>query len=86
MLTVIIGSLVASSSLMIVTISDEVALVVASSLGALGADITTGLVTLTLMVGLLQLITGQFKMGSLVRFISAEVMSGFIAAVGFSLL
>lgn len=85
MLTVIIGSLVASSSLMIVTISDEVALVVASSLGALGADITTGLVTLTLMVGLLQLITGQFKMGSLVRFISAEVMSGFIAAVGFSL-
>jgi SulP family sulfate permease len=34
MLTVIIGSLAASSSLMIVTISDEVALVVASSVGA----------------------------------------------------
>ncbi len=86
MLTVIIGSLASSSSLMIVTISDEVALVVASSLGTLGTDITSGLVTLTLMVGLLQLITGQLKMGSLVRFISAEVMSGFIAAVGFSLI
>ncbi|MBI5680115.1 MAG: SulP family inorganic anion transporter [Methanobacterium sp.] len=85
MLTVIIGSLAASSSLMIVTISDEVALVVASSVGALGGDVTQGLVTLTLMVGLLQLATGQLKMGSLVRFISAEVMSGFIAAVGLSL-
>ncbi|KUK73617.1 SulP family inorganic anion transporter [Methanobacterium sp. 42_16] len=85
MLTVIIGSLAASSSLMIVTISDEVALVVASSVGALGGDVTQGLVTLTLLVGLLQFATGQLKMGSLVRFISAEVMSGFIAAVGLSL-
>lgn len=85
MLTVIIGSLAASSSLMIVTISDEVALVVASSVGALGGDVTQGLVTLTLLVGILQLATGQLKMGSLVRFISAEVMSGFIAAVGLSL-
>lgn len=85
MLTVIIGSLAASSSLMIVTVSDEVALIVASSLGALGGNITQGLVTLTLLVGLLQFATGQLKMGRLVRFISAEVMSGFIAAVGFSL-
>jgi SulP family sulfate permease len=85
MLTVIIGSLAASSSLMIVTISDEVALVVASSLGSLGGDIVQGLVTLTLLVGILQFLSGQLKMGSLVRFISAEVMSGFIAAVGFSL-
>jgi SulP family sulfate permease len=37
------------------------------------------------LVGLLQFATGQLKMGSLVRFISAEVMSGFIAAVGLSL-
>lgn len=85
MLTVIIGSLAASSSLMIVTISDEVALIVASSLGALGGDIAQGLVTLTLLVGILQLAAGQLKLGSLVRFISAEVMSGFIAAVGFTL-
>jgi SulP family sulfate permease len=85
MLTVIIGSLASSSSLMIVTVSDEVALIVASSLGALGGNITQGLVTLTLLVGLLQFATGQLKMGRLVRFISAEVMSGFIAAVGVSL-
>jgi SulP family sulfate permease len=81
MLTVIIGSLFSSTKLMVITLTNAIALIVADSLGLLGDDIARGIATLTLLIGLIQFLLGILKLGSLVRFISNEVMAGFIAAV-----
>ncbi len=81
MLTVIFGSLFASSHLMVITLTNAIALIVADNLGFLGDDLVRGIATLTLLIGLIQFLMGSLKLGSLVRFISNEVMAGFIAAV-----
>ncbi|NOQ53460.1 MAG: hypothetical protein GQ558_02505, partial [Thermoplasmata archaeon] len=81
MLTVIVGSLFASTQLMVVTLTNAVALIVVDNLGLLGEDIAVGIASLTLMVGLVQFALGVLKLGRLIRFISHDVMAGFIAAV-----
>ncbi len=81
MLTVIVGSLFASTKLMVITLTNAIALIVADNLGFLGDDIARGIATLTLLIGLIQFLMGILKLGRLVRFISNEVMAGFIAAV-----
>ncbi|NOQ54846.1 MAG: hypothetical protein GQ558_09625, partial [Thermoplasmata archaeon] len=81
MLTVIVGSLFASTKLMVITLTNAIALIVADNLGFLGDDLARGIATLTLLIGLIQFLMGSLKLGSLVRFISNEVMAGFIAAV-----
>lgn len=81
MLTVIVGSLFSSTKLMIITLTNAIALIVADNLGFLGDDIVRGIATLTLLIGLIQFLLGILKLGTLVRFISNEVMAGFIAAV-----
>ena len=81
MLTVIVGSLFASTKLMVITLTNAIALIVADNLGFLGDDMVRGIATLTLLVGVIQFLMGSLKLGSLVRFISNEVMAGFIAAV-----
>ena len=81
MLTVIVGSLFASSQLMVITLTNAVALIVADNLGFLGDDIARGIASLTLLVGIIQLMVGVLKLGKLIRFVSNEVMTGFIAAV-----
>lgn len=75
----IIGALSTGSPLMVVTLTNTLAISAASVLaetnneGSLGA-----LFMLTIMVGIFQLLMGAFKMGSVLRFISNGVMTGFV--------
>ncbi|HEX21458.1 MAG TPA: SulP family inorganic anion transporter, partial [Actinobacteria bacterium] len=81
MLNTIVGSLTSSSSLMIISLTNALALVTGSALLNLKGEVKIeALFTLTLLVGLIQLILGLFKLGGIKRFISDSVMTGFIAA------
>jgi len=42
---------------------------------------STALVTLVLLIGLFQLLFGLLKLGSLIRFVSQSVMTGFITGI-----
>jgi SulP family sulfate permease len=87
MLTMIIGSLTASSTLMIVTLSNAIALTAANALGLLPPDVQPqGIVTLTLLVGVFQLLIGVVGLGKLARLFSDEVLAGFISAVAVALI
>lgn len=81
--TVIVGSLLSSSTLLMVTATNALALVTADRIGALGADVdpVAAMATLTLLVGVVMAVLGLLRLGSLVRFISAEVQAGLVAAV-----
>lgn len=81
MVTTIVAALFSSTSLMIVTLTNALALVTGETLVGLGAegDLTT-LVTLTLLVGLIMFGLGALKLGSVIRYVSVEVMSGFVFA------
>ena len=86
--TVIVGSLLASSTLLMVTATNALALVAADKIGALGSgvDPATAMFTLTLLVGIVMAILGLLKLGSVVRFISAEIQAGLVAAVALLIL
>jgi SulP family sulfate permease len=87
MLTMVIGSLTASSTLMIVTLSNAIALTAADALDLLPADMQLqGIVTLTLLVGLFQLAIGAVGLGKLTRLFSDEVLAGFVFAVAVALI
>ena len=78
----LIGTLLAGSSLMVITVTNELAVPTAGILAGLGPQFSTrALFTLTLLIGLIQLILGLLKLGSLTRFISNCVMTGFISGV-----
>jgi SulP family sulfate permease len=82
MVTTIVAALTGSTSLMIVTLTNAMALVTADALAGLGADTDPirAMFTLTLLVGAIMLLLGVLRLGSVIRFVSAEVMSGFIFA------
>lgn len=82
MVTTIIASLTASTSLMVVTLTNALALVASEQLVGLSseADPIRAYFTLTLMVGVIMFLLGYLKLGSVIRFVSREVMSGFIFA------
>ena len=78
----LIGTLLAGSSLMVITVTNELAVPTAGILAGLGPQVSTrALFTLTLLIGLIQLVLGLLKLGSLTRFISNSVMTGFISGV-----
>jgi SulP family sulfate permease len=82
MLAVPVGAIFTSSVLM--NVSTTSALSVAAGAGL--ADIpdaqkAQALVALVLMVGVIQLLAGLFKLGFLVRFVSSSVMTGFLNGV-----
>lgn len=83
MTTTIIASLMGSTSLMIVTLTNALALVTADQLGGLSGDTDPirALFTLTLLVGVIMFLLGVLKLGSVIRFVSKEVMSGFVFAI-----
>ena len=87
-ITVIVGSLFASSTLLMVTATNALALVTADKIGALGSgvDAARAMFTLTLLVGVVMALLGVLKLGSLVRFISAEIQAGLVAAVALLIL
>ena len=77
-----IGALFAGSVFMTVTTTGAIALAVGDAVGKTGADERTGvLIMLTLMVGLIQLALGLFKLGWITKFVSNSVMVGFITGV-----
>ncbi|MCB0166278.1 MAG: SulP family inorganic anion transporter [Anaerolineae bacterium] len=80
--TTIVASLTASTSLLIVTLTNAMALVAGEQLLGLGedADPVRALFTLTLMTGVIMFGLGRFKLGGVIRYVSREVMSGFIFA------
>src|SRR6187402_2804255 len=82
MLTTIVASFTANTSLLIVTLTNALALVTADHLAHLGNDVdpSRALFTLTLLVGVIMFVLGVFKMGSAIRFVSREIMTGFVFA------
>ena len=76
----IVGSLVQSSAFMTIAPTNALALAVGSTLAPFARDGTLieRLVTLTLLVGLFQLIFGLLRLGDITRFVSNAVMTGFI--------
>jgi SulP family sulfate permease len=81
--SVLVGSLMASSSMLVITATNALALVAADHIGALGDDVdpATAMFTLTVLVGAVMAGLGLARLGSVVRFISAEVQAGLVAAV-----
>ncbi len=81
MVTTIVASLTSSTSLLVVTLTNALALVTADAIAGLGGnpDITT-IFTLTFLVGLIMFLLGVLKLGSVIRFVSKEVMAGFVFA------
>jgi sulfate permease, SulP family len=77
-ISVLVGSLFASSTLLVVTATNALALVAADKIGALGPEVdpATALFTLTLLVGVVMAGVGLARLGSVVLFISAEVQPG----------
>ncbi len=76
------GSLVTATSFMPVQATAAMALIVADvNLGS-RTDATQALYTLTLLTGVVMLVAGVLKAGSLLRFVPTSVMVGFISAVG----
>ena len=78
----IVGALTAGSTFMVVVATNELAIPTGAILGDLGlAGSGPALATLVLLVGLYALGFGLLRLGSLTRFISESVMTGFITGV-----
>jgi SulP family sulfate permease len=83
MATVLIGSLTSSSTLLVITLTNALALVTGErllSLGGSGVDPIRAMFTLTLLTGIFMTLLGALNLGSVIRFVSKEVLSGFVFA------
>jgi SulP family sulfate permease len=79
----VIGGLLAGSSFIVITVTNELAMPTGGILAAFGpASAVRALFTLTFLIGLIQLAFGLLKFGKVTRFISHSVTTGFIAGVG----
>jgi SulP family sulfate permease len=78
----VLGAFLAGSSLMVIVATNELAVPTAGILASLGPQTSIRtFFTLTLLIGLIQIILGCLKLGTLTRFISNSVMTGFISGV-----
>jgi sulfate permease, SulP family len=78
----VVGALTAASSIMVVIATNELAIPTGSIIAALGGRFTVHMLfTLTLLMGLFQLVFGFLKWGRLTRFVSESVMTGFFSGV-----
>ena len=82
MVTTVVAALTGSTSLMVVTLTNAMALVTADALAGLSPDTDPirAMFTLTLLVGAIMFLLGILRLGSVIRFVSTEVMSGFVFA------
>ena len=80
MVTTIVASATGSTSRLVVTLTNALALVAGDTLAGLSGDVDpiAALFTLTFMVGVMMMLLGALKLGSVIRFVSKEVMTGFI--------
>jgi SulP family sulfate permease len=82
MVGVPVGSLFTSSEFMNIGLTAAMMMAVADGLtGIDGGSIVTALVTLSVMIGLFQILLGWLKLGVFTRFISNAVMIGFLTGV-----
>lgn len=82
MVAVPIGAIFTSSVFMNVSTTSALSVATASGLAGVPADQKTqALVVLVLIMGVIQLLAGLFKLGFLVRFVSNSVMTGFLNGV-----
>jgi sulfate permease, SulP family len=78
-----IGGLLAGSSFIVITVTNELAMPTGGILAAFGpGSAARALFTLTFLIGVIQLAFGLLKFGRVTRFISHCVTTGFIAGVG----
>ncbi|MEI7814056.1 MAG: SulP family inorganic anion transporter [Coriobacteriia bacterium] len=81
-----VASLTTSSKLMTVAVTGSMALVVADALSGVPADQRAiALISLTLLVGIIQIVLGVLRAGTLVRFVSNSVMRGFLTGVAINI-
>ena len=68
--------------LTVFTLTNALALVIAIQLAGLSSDTDPirAMFTLTLLVGVIMSLLGLLNLGSVIRFVSKEVMSGFVCA------
>jgi SulP family sulfate permease len=77
-----VGALFTSSEFMSLGPTSAMMLTVGTALAAYSADTAlTAMVTLTILVGVIMLIMGLLKLGSITRFISNSVMVGFLTGL-----
>jgi SulP family sulfate permease len=77
----IMAGLFASSTFMVVTLTNETALMTASLIEELGEISIGSIFMFTIMIGLWQLLFGFLKLGSFLRFVSQSVMTGFVTGL-----
>jgi len=79
----LVGAAVTSSAFMVVQGTGAMAMIIADVPGLHGgADAAQGVATLALLTGVVMLLAGLLKLGSLLRFVSNAVLVGFMNAVG----
>jgi SulP family sulfate permease len=79
----VIGGLLAGSSFIVITVTNELAMPTGGIVAAFGPESAArALFTLTFLIGVIQLALGLLKFGRVTRFISHCVTTGFIAGVG----
>lgn len=77
-----VGALFTGSVFMNVSTTGALSVAVGDALvGYTGDQRTTALITLTLLIGVVQLAAGLLRLGSLIRFVSQSVMTGFITGI-----
>ena len=77
-----VGGLLTSSHFMALGVTSALALTTGGALAGLsGEKYTQALFTLTLLVGVVQILAGLLKLGRLMRFVSNAVMVGFLTGV-----
>ena len=77
-----VAALTTGSKLMTVAVTGSMALIVADALASVPSDERAAvLVVLTLVVGVVQILLGVLRTGTLVRFVSNSVMRGFLTGV-----
>ncbi len=76
------GALFTSSSVMAVQVTGAMSIIVADTNLDAHGDPARALYTLSIMAGLLMVLAGLMRAGSLLRFVPRAVMVGFIAGVG----
>ena len=82
-----VGALVGSSVFMNIGITSAMALATASAVASDPSQSpVTVIITLTLLVGIFQILAGLLKMGRLMRFVSNAVMVGFLTGVSVSII
>jgi SulP family sulfate permease len=79
------GGLFTSSSFMAVQATGAMAIVVADIGAVQGDDTASVLFMLSILTGIMMLVAGFLKAGSILRFVSNAVMVGFINAVGINI-